>query len=97
MTELAELRAEIDELDRQIVPLLARRQAWVVRAGHVKRSEDERAVHAPERVEEVVAHVLRLADEHGLSRDIAERAYRALIQASIELQLEVHRALQRER
>ncbi|MFI2563799.1 chorismate mutase [Paenarthrobacter sp. NPDC018779] len=30
------IRAEIDELDRQIVGLVARRQQWVVEAGKLK-------------------------------------------------------------
>ncbi len=96
MTDLETIRKEIDALDRQIVPLLAKRQEWVVKAGHVKRDDDEDAVRAPDRVEEVVRKVLDLADAHGLAPSVAERTYRPMIQAYIELQLDVHRSLQQE-
>ncbi|OFU55031.1 chorismate mutase [Corynebacterium sp. HMSC11E11] len=90
---LGTLRRNIDELDEEIVALLARRQHWVTLAAFVKRESGEEAVRAPERVDEVLGKVKALADENGLSHDIAEPTYRALIAASIDHQLGAHRLL----
>ncbi|WP_370647815.1 GNAT family N-acetyltransferase [Leucobacter aridicollis] len=85
---LAEVRAAIDELDGEIVELIARRQRWVEAAGLMKT--DEQAVRAPDRVEQVIHKVRGLAAEHGASPDVVESAYRALIAAFVELELTVH-------
>lgn len=86
---LAEIRNEIDDLDRQIIALIAERQKWVVAAGKLKK--DESAVRAPDRVEQVIGKVRGLASEAGASPDVVEQAYRALIAGFIEFELEVHR------
>lgn len=78
-TSLADVRAEIDRLDRDIVRLLAERGQYVLAAGQFKRNEAE--VQAPERVEQVIANVLRLAADEGAIPDVVERGYRALIAA----------------
>lgn len=92
MTEpdpLAEVRSQIDAIDRRIVALLAERQQWVLRAGSLKT--DEAAVRAPARVEQVIAKVRLLASEAGASPEVIESAYRALISAYISLELDAHR------
>ena len=58
---LAEVRVEIDQLDRAIVTLLAERGGYVLQAARFKH--DAAAVHAPDRVEQVVAGVRALAGE----------------------------------
>lgn len=82
------VRAEIDELDRQIVELVSRRQHWVQEAGKLKADRDD--VRAPARVEEVVAKVRALAEASGAAPDVVERTYRAMIAAFIDLELSVH-------
>lgn len=82
------VRAEIDELDRQIVELVSRRQQWVQEAGKLKADSD--AVRAPDRVEEVIFKVRALADASGADPDVVERMYRAMIAAFIDLELAVH-------
>ncbi|PWW58259.1 chorismate mutase [Actinokineospora spheciospongiae] len=84
---LQALRGEIDELDRRIVALLARRTAVVRRVVQVKR--DEAAVRSPDRVEQVVRRVRGLAEEHGTDPDVVESTYRALITALTDLQLRI--------
>ena len=88
--DLSDIRAEIDRLDREIVALIARRQACVVRAGELKRGEPTDAVQAPARVESVIANVRQLAAGSGASPEVVEATYRAMIGAFIALELEVH-------
>lgn len=85
---IEDVRREIDELDRQIVDLIARRQRWVVEAGRLKT--DTTAVRAPDRVEKVVAKVRSLAVDASASPDVIESTYRAMIAAFIDLELTVH-------
>ena len=56
---LAQVRAEIDRLDEQIVRLLAERGGYVLAAARFKNSADE--VRAPQRVEQVIDNVRALA------------------------------------
>jgi isochorismate pyruvate lyase len=83
---MAELRAAIDDLDQELVRLLARRQLYIERAAVLKHERD--AVRDQARVEEVVAKVLTAAKEAGLSPTIAEPVWRALIEQSIRHELE---------
>ena len=76
---LAEVRAHIDRIDREIVAALAERGEYVAEAGRFKK--DPAAVSAPARVEAIVARVRGLAEADGLAPDVAERTYRALIAA----------------
>ena len=90
---LAEIRAAIDAVDREIVRLLAERLRHTRDAARFKADEGE--VAAPKRVEEVVAKVKALAAERGLPTEIIEPVYRALIAASIEDQRRLFRRIAR--
>jgi isochorismate pyruvate lyase len=83
---IEELRGSIDTLDRQIVALLAARTQVVRELTEYKR--DEETVRSPGRVEQVIAKVRGLADEHGMPPGIAEATYRTLIAELTELQLD---------
>jgi isochorismate pyruvate lyase len=85
---IEEVRGRIDELDRQIVELIARRQQWVVRAGQLKT--DTASVRAPARVERVIEKVRALGVDAGASPDVVESTYRAMIDAFIAFELVVH-------
>jgi isochorismate pyruvate lyase len=74
---LAEVRARIDAVDRELVRVLAERAAYVRQAVRFKRDAAEAA--APARVEQVVANARRLAAAHGTDPDLVERVYRAMI------------------
>jgi isochorismate pyruvate lyase len=78
-TSLADIRAQIDRLDRHIVRLLAERGAYVLAAAPFKR--DAAAVAAPERVEQVIAQVRAVAQAEGALPEVVERIYRELIAA----------------
>ena len=86
---LADVRAHIDDLDTQLVALLARRQRLVEAAAGFKH--DEQAVRAPDRVERVVTAVRAKAGAAGLDAAVAERVWRAMIAAFVELELDRHR------
>lgn len=83
------VREQIDGLDRRIVELIAEREKWVIAAGSLKK--DGQSVRAPARVEQVIAKVRGLAEQSGASPEVVESAYRALIAAFIDLELEHHR------
>ena len=85
---MAEIRAGIDDLDRQIVGLVAAREQLVRRAGQLKT--DTAAVRAPDRVEQVIRKVRALAAEADANEDVVEATYRAMIAAFIDLELRVH-------
>jgi isochorismate pyruvate lyase len=86
---LDRVRTEIDDIDDELVAVLARRELLVRRAGHLKN--DESAVRAPDRVEQVIAGVRRRAEAHGADPDIVERVYRTMIDCNIDLELrELH-------
>ena len=81
-----ELRGSIDELDRQIVELLARRTRVVSELTQYKR--DEAAVRSPARAGEVIERVAALAAEHGMPAGIAEATYRTLIDELTRMQMD---------
>jgi isochorismate pyruvate lyase len=78
---MADIRAQIDRLDRALVGLLAERQRYVERAGTIK--PDRNAVHDDARIEAVLAKVLAEAGRVGLSAEIAGPVWRELIARSI--------------
>ena len=82
---LAQVRAEIDRIDAQIVPLLAERGGYVLAAARFKSRADE--VPAPQRVEQVIAQVRALAEVQGALPEVVERTYRAMIAAFIEAEM----------
>lgn len=81
--EMAEVRRLIDELDEELVALLAKRQRQIERAAKVKPTLGMPA-NVPERVEEVLGHVLGVARREGLSLEVAMNLWRALIEWSIQ-------------
>lgn len=88
---LDEVRANIDRLDRAIIPLLAERGAYVLQAARFK--PDLADVPAPARVEEVIANVVKLAREHGAMADVVEKTYRAMIAAFIAAEQREHQEI----
>lgn len=84
----------VDEVDEQLTTLLARRQQLVRTAARFKT--DEQSVRAPDRVEQVVAAARERAAGCGLSPEVAEAIWRAMIGAFIEYELATHRESRRE-
>jgi isochorismate pyruvate lyase len=83
---MAEVRAGVDALDRELVRLLVTRQGYMHAAARIKPNRD--AVYDAERIEDVVAKVLNEARAQGLSADIAEPVWRKLIERCIAHEFE---------
>ncbi|SIO56378.1 chorismate mutase [Rhodovulum sp. ES.010] len=79
---MAELRAQIDALDADLVARLGLRARYIDRAAELKPAEGLPARIGP-RVEEVVGKVRARAAETGLDPDLVERLWRELIEWSI--------------
>ncbi|HEK1010445.1 TPA: chorismate mutase [Pseudomonas putida] len=88
---LDEVRQRIDEIDRSIVSLLAKRGKLVTQAAGFKKTTDD--VRAPARVEQVISKVREMADETGASAQVVEHVYRAMISAFIAEELSTHAQL----
>lgn len=88
---LDEVRQGIDEIDRNLVSLLAQRGRLVTQAATFKKTTDD--VRAPARVEQVIRKVREMADETGASAEVVEQVYRAMISAFIAEELTAHAKL----
>ena len=82
-TTMADIRAEIDRLDAELVALFAQRTAYIDRAAEIKEQVGLPA-RIEDRVEQVVENVRRHAVAHGLPPDKLEKLWRKLIDWSIE-------------
>lgn len=88
--QLAAVRVAVDEVDEQIVTLIARRERLIRISGTLKGDDAE--VRAPGRVEKVIEHVRAAAEKKDIDPDIVEKTYRAMITAFTELEMKVHNA-----
>ena len=78
---LAEIRDQIDRIDRALMKLVAERSGFVRRAAQLKlRRED---VFDPARINHVVALARREAKKSGLDPKAAEQAFRAMVERFI--------------
>ncbi len=81
--EMSDVRRVIDELDDELVALLATRQRQIERAAKVKPALGIPA-RVPDRVDEVLARVLGAARREGLSVEVAMNLWTAIIEWSIQ-------------
>ena len=91
MDALNDIRSDIDNIDSQLIRLLAQRQILVEKAGRLKPKGDNSAVRATDRVAQVIANRRKEALELGLSPDVAESVWRSMIQAFIALEEKVNK------
>ena len=83
---MADVRAGVDALDRELVRLLVTRQGYMSAAARIK--SDRNTVHDAERIEDVVSKVLIEAERQGLSGEIAEPVWRKLIERCIAFEFD---------
>jgi isochorismate pyruvate lyase len=83
---MAEVREEIDALDRAIVELLADRLHYIEEAARIKRSRDQ--VRDEARIADVLKKVEAEARRIGANASVLVETYRTLIEASIAYELE---------
>lgn len=81
-TSMAQIRAEIDRLDDELVRLFAERTGYIDRAAEIKAGVGLQA-RIESRVEEVVANVRGHAETYGLPPELMEKLWRWLIDWSI--------------
>jgi isochorismate pyruvate lyase len=86
-TTMTEVRAGVDDVDRQIVALLQRRFGYMDAAARIK--PDRGAVRDEWRKADVLAKVDASAAELGVDRQLMSRLYEDLIETSIAHELEV--------
>ncbi|WP_296476463.1 chorismate mutase family protein [Roseinatronobacter sp.] len=79
---MAELRIEIDRLDRQLIAFLTKRATYIDRAVELKQIE-ELPARIEARVSEVKENVRAEARTQGLDPDLAEDLWGQLIEWSI--------------
>ncbi|MET0340374.1 MAG: bifunctional chorismate mutase/prephenate dehydrogenase [Polyangiales bacterium] len=82
---LAALRAQIDQVDSELIALLAQRMAIVTELARSKRQEGAR-VRDPVREREVIESRRKQAAAHALSPDVIESLFRLIMWASREYQ-----------
>ena len=85
---ISEVRLQIDQIDEQIVKLLAIRQTLVKEAARYKT--DDHAVRAPDRRAAMMTRLRELAVHEGVAPDVVSRVYDAMIDAFIDLELREH-------
>jgi prephenate dehydrogenase len=83
--DLREVRALIDELDQELLALVARRGELARRAGRVKRAEG-RPIRDPERERRLLAERNAWAQALGVDAPAAEQVFGALLEASRRIQ-----------
>jgi isochorismate pyruvate lyase len=86
-SNMAEVRAGVDDVDRQVVALLKRRFGYMDAAARIK--PDRAAVRDESRKADVLAKVDNVAAELGIDRGLLARLYEDLIETSIAHELEV--------
>ncbi len=85
MSDLDTYRTEINDIDEQIMKLIAKRQAQVIKIAHLK-AESNMTAHQPERHQKVVEARQRLAIEHGLDPIMVSAIWQLLMAESIRIQ-----------
>ncbi|QOR62415.1 chorismate mutase [Sulfurovum sp. ST-21] len=83
---LAEARKKIDEVDEEIVKLIAKRNNYIKQIAHFKTSVTE--VKAEERIEDVISRVRQQAIDLDLSPNLINDLYVRMIDAMVESEIE---------
>jgi len=78
---MQDVRTAVDDLDQQLVRLLAQRQTYMSAAARIKQDRDK--VYDQARIDDVLSKVKAHAVEQNLSTTIAESVWRELIKQSI--------------
>lgn len=86
MRDLEQIRGELDQVDRTLVELLARRFALVAAVGAAKGSTDT-PIRDLDRERAVLTKVSALAAEQGVSPDLVRRVFREIIGHAVDRQI----------
>lgn len=80
-TTMAEVRAGVDALDRELVALLATRFGYMRAAARIKQSRE--AVRDEERKASVIAAAVAAAEAEGIPGDVVGDIWERLVEGSI--------------
>ena len=86
-TTMTEVRAGVDDLDRQVVALMKRRFGYMAAAARIK--PDRSAVRDEWRKADVLAKVDAEAGRLGIDRELMARLYEDLIETSIAYEMDL--------
>jgi isochorismate pyruvate lyase len=84
--DMRQVRAGVDEIDRALVALIARRQGYMDAAARIKPSRA--AVRDEARIQQVLDNVRAEAEAEGLSWAIAEPVWRLMMERCIAHEFE---------
>lgn len=84
---MIDVRAGVDEIDRMLVALIARRQGYMDAAARIKSSRN--VVRDEARIQQVLDNVKAEAERHGLRWSIAEPVWRELMERCIAYEFDV--------
>lgn len=82
---LEEARKKIDEVDEQIIKLIAERNDYIKQIAHFKTSVDE--VKAEDRINDVISRARQQAIDLGLSPNLINDLYVRMIDAMVESEI----------
>lgn len=82
---LEQARDRIDQLDQDLIEMIATRQFYVDQAVRFKRTAED--VQSPERVQQVINKVREQAIQLHTDPDLVEKIYREMIQHFIQREL----------
>ena len=85
--DMADIRREIDRVDRALVQLLAERLTYIERAGEIKK--DRRIVRDEARIADVMAKVESACEREAFPFAIAEPVWRALMEGCIAHEFDI--------
>ncbi len=83
---MIDVRAGVDEIDRALVKLIARRQGYMDAAARIKPKREH--VRDEARIQQVLDNVAASAEAAGLSWAIAEPVWRSMMEACIAHEFE---------
>ncbi len=84
-TTLEEAREKIDQVDEEIVKLIAQRNDYIKQIAHFKTSVEE--IKAEERIADVISSVREQAISLGLSPNLINELYVRMIDAMVESEI----------
>lgn len=85
--DMTDVRAGVDEIDRMLVELIARRQGYMDAAARIKT--ERHTVLDEARIQDVLNKVKAEAERHGLAWSIAEPVWRKMMERCIAYEFEV--------
>jgi isochorismate pyruvate lyase len=85
-TTMAEVRAGVDQVDRELIALLRRRFDYMDAAARIKPTRD--AVRDEGRKAQVIANAVAHATDAGLPAEAIHQLWDALVEASIAYELD---------